>query len=215
MSQLLRQYRWHTGADLEPVMLDEPIPPLVRDLGLDGMNLFLQRGLNRLAGPMTPLTYMRTAHYEEPYIDHGKIGRLLILSPREIEPWHSGVPEIYVADATNIAQPESLVFYPPHLPLVDVPKYVNGARNRNEFRESMGDGDYDDIVEDAKLRVRKLFDEAEENDRVLVKIRRDFQNGCREIRDFLEEAELDESDLCTAWHHLPEERRDRLKHVTV
>ena len=51
-------------------------------------------------------------HYVEPYTDHEQIGRLVLLRPLLLGPWHSGVPHIYVARATRWPQSEVLGFAP-------------------------------------------------------------------------------------------------------
>src|SRR5262245_32186813 len=100
-AQNLARFRWHTGA--EPFRVESDAAPalLFRDIGPVAMEQFLRGGLGRLAGPMTPITYLRTADYREPYTDHARIGRLVVLRPMELHPWHSGLPHIYIADAAQ------------------------------------------------------------------------------------------------------------------
>lgn len=204
----LYRYRWHTGADLSPLPDDEPLPTLVRDIGPVGMEIFLGNRLNRLAGPMTPLTWMRTRHYTEPYTDYANIGRLVLLDPLQINPWHSGLPNIYVAKAGQMAELSTLAFYPSHLDLQNLPEEPATV---DEFREALGSGDYDDIVEDTLSRVANLNEESASLEKVTGPVRRAFQSGDAETLKFLHQNELTESDLCTAWHHLPEHRRDHIK----
>src|SRR5437764_15080723 len=75
----LAGFRWHTGATLRPVAQAEACPVLFRDIGPEALALFLRRRLRRLAGPMSPLVYMRTAEYTEPYTDYERTGRLVLL----------------------------------------------------------------------------------------------------------------------------------------
>src|SRR5262249_13793916 len=83
----LASFRYHPGATLRPLRPEEPCPVLFRDLGSDGMLLFLQGRLRRLAGPPSPIVYMRTEAYAEPYTDHEGIGRLVFLRPLVLHPW--------------------------------------------------------------------------------------------------------------------------------
>src|SRR3954469_18418646 len=84
----LSRFRYHTGATLRPLRPDEPCPVLFRDLGVDATLLFLQGELVRLAGPLSPVIYMRTPDYVEPYTDHEAVGRLIFLRPLGVQPWH-------------------------------------------------------------------------------------------------------------------------------
>src|SRR5437660_12278491 len=77
----LSGFRWHTGATLRPLATDEPCPVLFRDIGPAALALFLRGRLPRLAGPLSPIVYMRTADYVEPYTDFEKTGRLVMLQP--------------------------------------------------------------------------------------------------------------------------------------
>src|SRR3954453_3119284 len=95
----LSGFRWHTGATLRPVAPGEACPVLFRDIGPAALALFLRGKLPRLAGPLSPIVYMRTADHVEPYTDYEKTGRLVMLRPLAIGPWHSGVPHIYVSKA--------------------------------------------------------------------------------------------------------------------
>ena len=40
--------------------------------------------MRRLAGPMTPLTYLRSWRWAEPYVDHAGTGRLVVLDGRAL-----------------------------------------------------------------------------------------------------------------------------------
>src|SRR5262249_25894472 len=95
----LSGFRWHTGATLRPVGQEEVCPVLFRDIGPAALALFLRGQLRRLAGPTSPLVYMRTAEYVEPYTDHERTGRLILLRPLALHPWHAGTPHVYVAQA--------------------------------------------------------------------------------------------------------------------
>src|SRR5262245_45390935 len=95
----LSGFRWHTGATLRPLGPEEVCPVLFRDIGPAALALFLRGRLRRLAGPMSPLVYMRTAEYVEPYTDHERTGRLVFLRPLLLHPWHAGTGHVHVARA--------------------------------------------------------------------------------------------------------------------
>ena len=97
----LSRFRYHTGAQPTPLTTDETCPVLFRDIGVDAMVRFLDADLQRLSGMLSPITYLRTANYVEPYTDHGRIGRVMVLAPRNIGVWHSGIDEVYIAPARN------------------------------------------------------------------------------------------------------------------
>src|SRR4051812_10889489 len=134
----LARYRSHTGADLRPIGPDEPCPILFRDVGPAALARFLRGELRRLAGPYTPITYLRTAAYEEPYTDHEAIGRLVFLRPLCLHPWHSGVPSIYVARATRTGDPATIGFAPGALPLAEVARRAAEVTDVSGLREVLG-----------------------------------------------------------------------------
>ena len=45
------------------------------------------------------ISMARTAAYREPYVDHGRIGRILLLQPDQVDPWHSGVETVLASSA--------------------------------------------------------------------------------------------------------------------
>jgi hypothetical protein len=210
----LRTFCFHTGATLRRLDDDEPCPVLFRDVGLDGMRLFLRGGMGRLAGPLSPITYARTADYAEPYRDHGRIGRLLLLRPMELRPWHSGVPTIYVARASRMASPETIVYVPADVPLTAAAELAATMCRAEEFREAFAGREYDDRAEDALCRINRLSVELERTERRAAPLRRALQSpddSEREsARDAMKRLGLSESDLCTAYHHLARERREVL-----
>jgi hypothetical protein len=83
----LARFRWHTGARLRRIDVDEKIPPLVRDVGPVALARFLRGSLHRLAGPRTPLLYLRTPGWREPCVDHAATGRCSSSIPTA---WTSG-----------------------------------------------------------------------------------------------------------------------------
>lgn len=210
----LRRYRYHTGATLRPVAHDEPCPVLFRDIGPDAMAWFLEGKLTRLAGPMSPITYMRTADYQEPYTDHGRIGRLVFLNPNELSPWHSGVETIYVAHASRMTSPETLGFVPPDVPLSDAARLLADVHRIDELQDVFGRQVYQDALADTLHRLNQLNREHRQTEVIAEPLRRKLQSPDPKTREAaLEQMQnlgLSETDLCSAWHHLPNTRRAEL-----
>ena len=119
----LRRYRFHTGAELSPVLEEQGCPMLVRDLGFAALARHLRGTLPRLAGPLTPLLYMRTVDFTEPYTDYENIGRLVFLQPLALRPWFSGVRGVYVARATREIELSAVGFCPGDVPLSQVEEF--------------------------------------------------------------------------------------------
>lgn len=209
----LREYRWHTGAPLRPLAPDEPCPVLFRDLGLWATAQFLRGDLRRLAGPHTPLTYLRTLDYVEPYTDHERIGRLVFLQPRKLQPWHSGCPHVYVARAKRTTT--ALGFVPGDVPLAHAADLARGATDADAFREALGGEQHDEARAETLHHVEKLFAELVEKEARAAPLRRWLQasDGRRKeaARAELQRLGLTAHDLGTAWHHLSRERRAFVK----
>jgi hypothetical protein len=207
----LTRYRYHTGAPLRPLRPDEPCPVLFRDLGVAATACFLRGELRRLAGPLTPITYMRTEAYVEPYTDYEQIGRIIFLRPLLLQPWHSGVPAVYVARATRTADPATIAFVPGHLDLAEVAQLTADMRNTQELREALGGREYDEVVADTLHRLDGLENELKEAERQAEPLRRRLQSPVPGQRQSAQEEMarlgIAENDLCAAWHHLPRDRR--------
>lgn len=211
----LARFRWHTGAEPRPVRPDEPVPVLFRDIGPEAMARLLREGLRRLAGPMTPITYLRTVDYQEPYVDYAAIGRLVLLRPEEIDPWHSGVPHVFIAEASRIPPPGSYGFVPGAIPLARAARLLAGAKNVQDLREAFGGSDYDKAQRDTRLALDQLILECRNLEALALPLRITFQTGRPGDRSRLAEQlgqfGLSETDLCAAWHHLSAERRAIVK----
>ena len=95
----LTAFSWHTGGPVRALHEGERCPALYRDLGAVAMLRLLRGQLPRLAGPASPVTYMRTAGYVEPYTDHEHFGRVMLLPFGSWTPWHAGIADVYVTDA--------------------------------------------------------------------------------------------------------------------
>ncbi len=211
----LSRFRYHTGATLRRLTMDEPCRVLFRDIGPWAMARFLRGQLQRLAGPFAPILYARTAEYHEPYIDYEPVGRLVFLQPRLLKSWYSGVPTIFVASLRQRIDPQTVGFVPAHVELADAERQLQGATDRASLRESLGRKCYDEAVTETVAALDRLNFAHAECERWAEPLRRKLQSRqhaeSQWARDWLATHGLSESDLCTAWHHLPRERRDKLR----
>jgi hypothetical protein len=211
----LSRYRYHTGASLRPLAPDERYPALFRDLGSVAAARYLRGELSRLAGPQTPLLYMRTIEYVEPYVDHEDIGRLVFLRPTEIAPWHSGVPHVYVARASRTIEADAVGYVPGGISLERGVIASAGATSAAELREALGSQVHDDACADTLERLEALNTELAMTELLAEPLRWALQSSDTAVRSRagaeMERLGISESDLCTAWHHLPRERRASLR----
>jgi hypothetical protein len=184
---------------------------LFRDLGPVATALFLRGALARLAGPQTPLLYMRTAGYREPYTDYEEIGRLVMLRPRELRPWFSGVPGVYVARASVVAAPGAVGYAPGGVGLEALSREAAAMRSADELREHLGGREYDERLADARQKLSRLSAALKAAERRAEPLRARLRSPRSEerlrARDEMAALGLTEEDLCAAWHHLPRERR--------
>jgi hypothetical protein len=210
----LSRYRWHTGAEPTPVEADEMPSTLFRDIGPVAMAQFLRTGLRRLAGPITPITYLRTADYREPYCDYGAIGRLIVLRPAELNPWHSGLPHIYIAAANRMPNSDALASTPSGMDLHEAERRLRGVRTLGEVADVFGSTTSQIARAEHLARLDQLIAECAAAERLAHPVRLALQTGGpakqERVRELLLLHGLTEADLCTAWHHLPRDRRDRL-----
>ncbi len=210
----LVRFRYHTGAQPLRVELDEPCPPLFRDIGPEAMQRFLVGRLRRLCGPVSPITYLRTAEYCEPYVDYGKIGRILLLNPRIVGPWLSGVDCVYIASGKTLVDPSSMVFIPDEIGVVFAAARLSQAKRRDEVAEVIGPAFYRDAIRETYHQLQSLLESQRASEQWLAPLRQRYQSmkpGERErVATWMERHAVTERDLCSAWHHLPIERRGRL-----
>ena len=213
--QDLRRFRFHTGAQPARLAPDEPCPPLFRDIGFEAMGRFLRGELTRLCGPLSPITYLRTAAYCEPYVDHGCIGRIMLLQPQQISPWHSGLEAVYIAPRETRIEPATMVFIPAEIPLSEAVHRFAAVRQRSELTDLIGPSVYESMIADTRDRLTDLQQTHQETERMALPLRRLFQSMDRREREraakWLERTGLNESDLCTAWHHLSRDRREHIR----
>lgn len=206
----MRRFRWHTGAELRPARPGELVEPLFRDVGTDALLLFLRGELRRLAGPMTPLTYMRTCRWLEPYTDYEKTGRLVFLQPRALDPWHSGVEHVFVAPSTAKIDDALYGYVPGDVALEEMATQLDGVRTRGELRETLGGRLYDERLAHDRGALVRLHAEREASERRLQPLRAALQRGEPSARRRLSQLGIDEATLCQAYHHVSPEARRRM-----
>jgi hypothetical protein len=210
----LSGFRWHTGATLRPMSEEEVCPVLFRDIGPAALALFLRGRLRRLAGPMSPLVYMRTAEYAEPYTDHERTGRLVLLRPLLLLPWHAGVPHVHVALARPGIDARTVGFIPGDVSLPKAALLAREVEDVAQLREALGGRRYDEAVVESVLALDRLGEELACSEVRAAPLRRSLQSPdraeCERARAEMDRVGLTETDLCAAWHHLPRERRGQI-----
>jgi hypothetical protein len=208
----LARYSFHTGAQLRPLKNDEICPLLFRDLGPAAMVMFLTGELRRLAGPYSPIIYMRTENYQEPYIDYESTGRIIFLRPLMLQPWYSGINSIYVAQAARRAPAETIAFVPGHCALAEIAREAAHMKDGRELREALGGNIYDQAADETVHRLREFAIELAAAEKLAEPLRRRLQSSKNDDRKYaraeLARLNLSEHDLCAAWHHLPRARRE-------
>lgn len=173
--------------------------------------MFLRGALPRLAGPLSPIVYMRTADHVEPYTDFEKTGRLVVLQPLVLGVWHSGVPHIYVAKARPGVDFATVGFVPGEIPLTEAARRLSGATDTRELRDALGGRIHDEAVAESLHSLDRLAEELARSERRAEPLRKASQSSDRGVkeraRDEMARVGLTEPDLCTAWHHIPRDRR--------
>jgi hypothetical protein len=207
----LAGFRWHTGATPRPLSPAESCPVLFRDIGPAALALFLRGRLPRLAGPLSPLVYMRTVDYVEPYTDHERTGRLILLRPLLLHPWHSGVRPVWVARACPGVDAATIGFVPGELPLTTAARMARELTDTCQWREALGARYYEEATAESLLALDRLAAQLAQTEVFAAPLRSRLQSADRRLRQRarteMERVGLTEADLCTAWHHLPRQRR--------
>jgi hypothetical protein len=210
----LSMFRYHTGATLRRVGEDETCPMLFRDLGPSGMSLFLGGALKRLAGSMSPILYLRTSRYVEPYTDYENIGRLAVLRPKAIDPWLSGVSEVYVAEARLAPMADCMTFVPNAWTTPDGVRALNELPDPQAVREALGGRLHDERLADLADSLRRLNAALDASERLARPVRQMLQSGTLAERDAVRSDMarhgISERELCSPWHHIPRLRREAL-----
>lgn len=208
----LSRYRYHTGAQPRRLEGDETCPPLFRDIGMEPMARFLQGQLTQLCGIHSPITYLRSADYREPYVDHGCIGRVMLLRPEVVNPWHSGIETVYIASRTIKIDLQSMIFIPAEISLHEAADRFLEAVCLDEVIEIVGRSEYQSMQRETLSRLNGLIQTHAQSEKAGASLRRKYQSmqqGDREVAaNWMSQLGLTESDLCTAWHHIPTARRD-------
>jgi hypothetical protein len=209
----LGAFSWHTGGPVRPLGDGEPRPVLFRDLGPAATLRLLDGTLARLAGPTSPVTYLRTAGYREPFVEHGHFGRVAVLPCAGAAVWHAGIAEVFVADAEARFEPRAMALVP-DADLAALAREAAMMRDARELREHLGGAAHDDWRAATADRLRGFGRELAEVEARFAPLRRAFQAPDRErrrrARDQMAALGLTEDDLCTAWHHIAPARRAEL-----
>jgi hypothetical protein len=207
----LRALSWHTGGAIRPLDDGEPRPLLLRDLGPEATLGWLERRLPRLAGPTCPVTYLRTARYREPFVEHGHFGRIAVLPAAAAAVWHAGVAEVFVADADIAIEPGAMALVPDDADLDALAREARAMRDVGELRDHLGGAVHDDWLAATAERLRDFACELTEVEALLAPLRRAYQSRelgrRRRAREAMAAHGLTEVDLCAAWHHIAPERR--------
>ena len=211
----LSAFAWHTGGAVRPLGDGEPRPVVFRDLGPAATLRLIERRLPRLAGPTSPVTYLRTAGYGEPFVEHGHFGRVLVLPSARAELWHAGIAEVFVAPADAAFEPDAMALVPDDgaggADLGALARAAAAMRDARELHEHLGGAVHDAWQAATAERLREFARELAEVERRLAPLRRGFQ-ACdralrRRTRDWMAAHGLTEHDLCAAWHHIAPARR--------
>ena len=214
-SENLARFRYHTGGKVRQLEPDENCPILFRDVGVEAMIQFLQGDLRRLCGPTSPITYLRNCDYVEPYVDHGKIGRIMLLRPDLIRPWPSGLETVFISPRATTVDYRTMVFLPAEVSFSRASSEFSGCESANDVGAVFGFNDYRESLASTLDRLFDLRKEQEINEKAAAPLRRMFQSADQEqrknARKLMETFAITESDLCTAWHHLSCERRAYLQ----
>jgi hypothetical protein len=207
----LREFSWHTGGAVRPLGDGEPRPVLFRDLGPAATLQLLDGRLPRLAGPTSPVTYLRTAAYREPFVEHGHFGRVIVLPCAGAAVWHAGIAEAFVTDAEAGVEPGAMALVPDEHDLASLARDAAAMRDTGELREHLGGAVHDDWLAATAERLRAFARELAEVEARLAPLRRAFQaldnERRRRARDRMAALGLSEVDLCAAWHHIAPARR--------
>jgi hypothetical protein len=211
----LARFRYHTGATLRRLAPEERCPRLYRDIGPEAMARFLAGRLARLAGPLAPILYSRTSEFQEPYRDYEPVGRLVFLKPHELHPWFSGIAHVYVAPLSSDTGSVTVGFLPADVDPSCAETLLDGAVSLADLRDALGGRAYDEAVLETRVSLDRLNRELAETETLAEPLRRRLQSRERDLaeaaRDWLDRRGLNETDLCSSWHHLPRDRRARLR----
>jgi hypothetical protein len=210
----LSPYAWHTGGAVRPMDPETATPLLFRDLGPVAMQRFLEGKLVRLAGPTSPVTYLRTATYREPYADGIEVGRLALLPCALWRPWHAGVDEVFVTRADRAPDLAVITVLPARVDQLRFAREATHMRSTAEAHEHLG-ADYRAWREAHAQHLARFNADASLVEPVAAPLRARYQSADQRERDaarsLMDAIGLTEHDLCGAWHHLTDERRAHVR----
>ncbi len=216
MTEDLSRFRFHTGAPLSPLAPETSDFVLFRDLGPVALARFMRGELTRLAGPLSPIVYLRTAAYREPYVDHAGTGRLVLLQPKRAGVWRAGEGPVHIASGRSTAQglEDVLGVIPGDLPLAEAESLLSSVRNVATLAEALGGKHYHAQLAEELNALDKLNASCARAERYAQPLRKLFQSprpqDRAKARERMERLDISETDLCSAWHHLPLRRRAHL-----
>src|SRR5205823_8622858 len=91
---------------------------------------------------------------------------------------------------------------------------ARGVPDVAQWRETLGGAGYDEVVTGALADLERLAVELAASEALAVPLRAALQAGDTALRDRarsdIARVGLTERDLCTAWHHLPRQRRGEI-----
>jgi hypothetical protein len=102
-------------------------------------------------------------------------------------------------------------FVPGDVTLGEAARRVGDATNVRELREALGGRVHDDAVAESLHQLDRLADALARTEAIADPLRKRLHSANLTVRERakaeMARAGLTESDVCTAWHHLPHERR--------
>ena len=166
----------------------------------------------RLAGPLSPILYMRTAAYASRIATTSAIGRLVFLRPLELRPWSSGVAD----DLRRAVRPDAAAVARRLRPRRRRP---GGCRGRLEgvatlpdLREALGGRRHDEAVAETLDRLDRLPTSWPRRRSLAEPLRRELQSADpaerRRPATAMRASGWTRPTSARAWHHLPRDRRD-------
>lgn len=125
------------------------------------------------------------------------------------------MPTIFVSSLREEVDRRTIGFVAPHIDLANAECMLRGATDVDALRESFGRMCYDDSVSATLTHLDQVNRECDESEKWAEPLRRKLQSRDRAqgewAQEWLAARGLSKSDLCSAWHHLPRDRRAWLR----